>query len=116
VSQLKKIDLPENLSGRAVFVTTVKERCWAWKQGERVIKFNIPSWISCNQLLTATVRLMSHRFIMSLLSNSWKKQWFIDLNGNGKAIPILSILQDRGKFFVNPNDEFMKSSNWRKFV
>jgi hypothetical protein len=27
VSQLKKIDLPENLSGRAVFVTTVKERC-----------------------------------------------------------------------------------------
>jgi GTP-binding protein len=24
---------------------------------------------------------------------------------NGKAFLILSILQDRGKFFVNPNDE-----------
>jgi GTP-binding protein len=59
-----------------------------------VIKFNIPSRGIIglrNQLLTATAgeAIMSHRFIgyEPLRSNSWKKQWFIDLNGNGKAIP-----------------------------
>jgi GTP-binding protein len=59
------IDLPENLSGRAVeFVTIVKER-WAWKvEGERmVIKFNIPSRGIIglrNQLLTATAGELCH--------------------------------------------------------
>jgi GTP-binding protein len=87
------IDLPENLSGRAVeFVTTVKERCWAWKVRERmVIKFNIPSRgiIGLRNQLTATAgeAIMSHRFIgyEPLKEQFWKKQWFIDLNGKWKS-------------------------------
>jgi GTP-binding protein len=63
-----------------------------------------------NQLLTATAgeAIMSHRFIgyEPFKGAILKKQWFIDLNGNGKAIPYsIDKLQDRGKFFVNPNDE-----------
>jgi predicted membrane GTPase involved in stress response len=56
-----------------------------------VIKFNIPSRGIIglrNQLLTATAgeAIMSHRFIgYELKGNSWKKQWFIDLNGKWKS-------------------------------
>ncbi|MFT4987232.1 MAG: GTP-binding protein, partial [Flavobacteriales bacterium] len=111
------IDLPENLSGRAVeFVTIRKGEMLSMEgKGERmVIKFNIPSRGIIglrNQLLTATAgeAIMSHRYIGyepfkgpipgrnngSLISME-----------NGKAIPYsIDKLQDRGKFFVNPNDE-----------
>jgi GTP-binding protein len=62
-----------------------------------------------NQLLTATAgeAIMSHRFIgyEPLRSNS-EETMVHYLNGNGKAIPYsIDKLQDRGKFFVNPNDE-----------
>jgi predicted membrane GTPase involved in stress response len=57
-----------------------------------VIKFNIPSRGIIglrNQLLTATAgeAIMSHRFIgyEPFKGNSWKKQWFIDLNGKWKS-------------------------------
>ena len=66
------VDLPENLSGRAVeFVTVRKGEMLSMEaKGERmIIKFNIPSHgiiigLS-NQLLTATAgeAIMSHRFI-----------------------------------------------------
>jgi GTP-binding protein len=111
------IDLPENLSGRAVeFVTIRKGEMLSMEgKGERmIIKFNIPSRGIIglrNQLLTATAgeAIMSHRYIGyepfkgpipgrnngSLISME-----------NGKAIPYsIDKLQDRGKFFVNPNDE-----------
>jgi GTP-binding protein len=84
-------------------------------KGERmVIKFNIPSRGIIglrNQLLTATAgeAIMSHRFIGYEPFKEFLEQWFIDLNGNGKAIPYsIDKLQDRGKFFVNLTMKFMK--------
>ncbi|MGG7034537.1 MAG: translational GTPase TypA [Flavobacterium sp.] len=111
------IDLPENLSGRAVeFVTIRKGEMLSMEaKGERmIIKFNIPSRGIIglrNQLLTATAgeAIMSHRYIGY---EPFKGDIPGRNNGslismeNGKAIPYsIDKLQDRGKFFVNPNDE-----------
>ncbi|WP_291101713.1 MULTISPECIES: translational GTPase TypA [unclassified Flavobacterium] len=111
------IDLPETLSGRAVeFVSIRKGEMLSMEgKGERmIIKFNIPSRGIIglrNQLLTATAgeAIMSHRFIGY---EPFKGEIPGRNNGslismeNGKAIPYsIDKLQDRGKFFVSPNDE-----------
>jgi GTP-binding protein len=111
------IDLPENLSGRAVeFVTIRKGELLSMEaKGERmIVKFNIPSRGIIglrNQLLTATAgeAIMAHRYIGY---EPYKGEIPGRNNGslismeNGKAIPYsIDKLQDRGKFFVNANDE-----------
>ena len=111
------IDLPENLSGRAVeFVTVRKGEMLSMEpKGDRmIIKFNIPSRGIIglrNQLLTATAgeAIMSHRFIEY---QPYKGEIAGRINGslismeNGKAIPYsINKLQDRGKFFVDPNED-----------
>jgi GTP-binding protein len=111
------IDLPEPLSGRAVeFVTLRKGEMLSMEtKGERmVIKFNIPSRGIIglrNQLLTATAgeAIMAHRFIgyepyKGEISGR-NKGSLISME-KGKAIPYsIDKLQDRGKFFVEPNAE-----------
>ncbi len=111
------IDLPENLSGRAVeFVTLRKGEMLSMEgKGERmIVKFNIPSRGIIglrNQLLTATAgeAIMSHRYIgyepFKGAIPGRNNGSLISME-NGKAIPYsIDKLQDRGKFFVNPNDE-----------
>jgi len=84
-------------------------------KGERmIIKFNIPSRGIIglrNQLLTATAgeAIMAHRFIGY---EPYKGEISGRINGslismeNGKAIPYsINKLQDRGKFFVDPNED-----------
>lgn len=111
------IDLPENLSGRAVeFVTIRKGEMLSMEpKGDRmIVKFNIPSRGIIglrNQLLTATAgeAIMAHRF---LEYQPFKGEIPGRLSGslismeNGKAIPYsIDKLQERGKFFVDPNEE-----------
>ncbi|CEN44268.1 translational GTPase TypA [Capnocytophaga canimorsus] len=111
------IDLPENLSGRAVeFVTLRKgEMLSMTPKGERmVIEFIIPSRGIIglrNQILTATAgeAIMAHRF---LEYQPYKGEIPGRINGslismeNGKAIPYsIDKLQDRGKFFIDPNED-----------
>ena len=111
------IDLPENLSGRAVeFVSLRKGEMLSMEgKGERmIIKFNIPSRGIIglrNQLLTATAgeAIMSHRYIgyepFKGVIPGRNNGSLISME-NGKAIPYsIDKLQDRGKFFVSPNDE-----------
>ncbi|MEC4115057.1 translational GTPase TypA [Myroides pelagicus] len=111
------IDIPENLSGRAVEYVSLKkgEMTSMEPRGERmIIKFLIPSRGIIglrNQLLTATAgeAIMSHRF---LEYQPYKGEIAGRTNGslismeNGKAIPYsIDKLQDRGKFFVDPNED-----------
>jgi len=111
------IDLPENLSGRAVeFVTLRKgEMTSMTPKGDRmVIEFMIPSRGIIglrNQILTATAgeAIMAHRF---LEYQPYKGEIPGRINGslismeNGKAIPYsIDKLQDRGKFFIDPNED-----------
>ncbi len=111
------IDLPESLSGRAVeFVTIRKGEMLSMEtKGERmIIKFNIPSRGIIglrNQLLTATAgeAIMAHRFIgyepFKGEIAGRNKGSLISME-KGKAIPYsIDKLQDRGKFFVEPNAE-----------
>jgi GTP-binding protein len=111
------IDLPENLSGRAVeFVTIRKGEMLSMEtKGDRmIVKFNIPSRGIIglrNQLLTATAgeAIMAHRFIgyepyKGEIAGR-NKGSLISME-KGKAIPYsIDKLQDRGKFFVEPNAE-----------
>jgi len=111
------IDLPEALSGRAVeFVTMRKGEMLSMEtKGERmIVKFNIPSRGIIglgNQLLTATAgeAIMAHRFIgyepyKGEIAGR-NKGSLISME-KGKAIPYsIDKLQDRGKFFVEPNAE-----------
>ena len=111
------IDLPDTLSGRAVeFVTLRKGEMLSMEtKGERmIVKFNIPSRGIIglrNQLLTATAgeAIMAHRFIgyepyKGEISGR-NKGSLISME-KGKAIPYsIDKLQDRGKFFVEPNAE-----------
>lgn len=111
------IDIPENLSGRGVEYVTLKkgEMLSMEPKGERmIIKFLVPSRGIIglrNQLLTATAgeAIMSHRF---LEYQPYKGEITGRTNGslismeNGKAIPYsIDKLQDRGKFFVDPNED-----------
>jgi GTP-binding protein len=111
------IDLPENLSGRAVeFVTLRKGEMLSMEpKGLRmIVKFKIPSRGIIglrNLLLTATAgeAIMSHRFVGY---EPYKGEIAGRNNGslismeNGKAIPYsIDKLQDRGRFFVDPNED-----------
>lgn len=110
------IDLPENVSGRAIDMVTIRkgEMLSMEGKGKRMIcKFNIPSRGIIglrNQLLTATAgeAIMTHRFLeYQPLKGGIPER----LNGslvsmeNGSAVPYsIDKLQDRGRFFVHPNE------------
>ncbi|WP_055448191.1 translational GTPase TypA [Lacinutrix mariniflava] len=111
------IDLPENVSGRAVeFVTLRKGELLSMEaKGDRMIcEFLIPSRGIIglrNLLLTATAgeAIMAHRYkeyqplrgaIPGRISGS-----LVSME-NGSAIPYsIDKLQDRGKFFVEPGED-----------
>ncbi len=111
------IDLPEEHSGKAIEMVTQRkgELTSMEKKGERVhLEFNIPSrgiiGLRSN-LLTATQgeAIMAHRFIEF---QPWKGQIEKRVNGSlivlesGTAIAYaLDKLQDRGKFFVSPQED-----------
>jgi len=111
------IDLPESVSGTAINMVTIRkgEMISMEGKGDRMIcKFLIPSRGIIgmrNQLLTATAgeAIMTHRFLeyQPLKGGIPERQ-----NGSlvsmelGQAIPYsIDKLQDRGRFFVNPNED-----------
>ncbi len=111
------IDLPEDVSGRAIDMVTIRkgEMLSMEGKGERMVcKFLIPSRGIIgmrNQLLTATAgeAIMTHRF---LEYQPFKGPIPERQNGslismeNGKSIPYsIDKLQDRGKFFVDPGED-----------
>ena len=110
------IDLPEEVSGRAIEMVTLRkgEMVSMNPKGSRMIcEFVIPSRGIIglrNQLLTATAgeAIMNHRFVEF---SPYKGVIPGRINGSlismekGSAIPYsLDKLQERGKFFVAPNE------------
>lgn len=111
------IDLPEDISGRAIDMVTIRkgEMTSMDGKGDRMVcKFIIPSRGIIglrNQLLTATAgeAIMTHRFLeYQPLKGGIPER----LNGslvsmeNGTAIPYsIDKLQDRGKFFIDPGED-----------
>ena len=110
------IDLPENISGKAVEMVTMRKGALLSMEVKRqrmVCQFMIPSRGIIglrNQLLTATAgeAIMSHRFTeyQPIKGGIPERQ-----NGslvsmeNGTAIPYsIDKLQDRGKFFIDPGE------------
>ena len=111
------IDLPETHSGKAIEVVAIKkgEMLSMVPKGDRMLlEFNIPSRGIIglrNHLLTVTAgeAIMSHRFIEF---QPYKGDIPQRQNGSlismekGKSIPFsLNNLQERGKFFVDPNED-----------
>ena len=111
------IDLPENVSGKAIEMVTLRkgEMNSMTPKGSRMIcEFIIPSRGIIglrNQLLTATAgeAIMNHRFKEF---QPYKGNIPSRINGSmismekGTAIPYsLDKLQDRGNFFIGPNEE-----------
>ena len=111
------IDLPETHSGKAIEVVAIKkgEMLSMVPNGDRMLlEFNIPSRGIIglrNYLLTVTAgeAIMSHRFIEF---QPYKGDIPQRQNGSlismekGKSIPFsLNNLQERGKFFVDPNED-----------
>ena len=111
------IDLPENVSGKAIEMVTLRkgEMLSMTPKGERMVcEFIIPSRGIIglrNQLLTVTAgeAIMNHRFKEFA---PFKGEIPGRINGSmismekGSAIPYsLDKLQERGKFFVAPNEE-----------
>ena len=111
------IDLPENLSGKAIEMVTLRkgEMVSLENKGDRMLcEFIIPSRGIIglrNQLLTNTAgqAVMNHRFMEF---QPYKGEIPSRINGSlismekGSAIPYaLDKLQDRGNFFVFPNEE-----------
>ncbi len=110
------IDLPENISGKAVEMVTMRKGALLSMEvkGQRMVcQFMIPSRGIIglrNQLLTATAgeAIISHRFTeyQPIKRGITERQ-----NGslvsmeNGTAIPYsIDKLQDRGKFFIDPGE------------
>ncbi|NOZ47107.1 MAG: translational GTPase TypA [Chlorobi bacterium] len=113
--ELLTIDLPEEVSGKAIELITKRKAdlLLMERKGERIhLEFNIPSRGIIglrNQLLTATAgeAVISHRFIEF---QPYKGVIEKRLNGSliametGTSIPYaIDKLQDRGRFFVEPN-------------
>jgi GTP-binding protein len=111
------IDLPENVSGRAVEMVSIRkgEMISMESKGERMVcEFLIPSRGIIglrNQLLTATAgeAIMTHRFLeyQPMKGDIPQRQ-----NGSlvsmelGKAIPYsIDKLQERGRFFIDPGED-----------
>ncbi len=110
------VDLPTDLSGKAIESVTQRkgEMLTMVQKGDRtVIEFHIPSRGIIGlrtYMMTATAgqAIMSHRY---LEYQPYKGEISGRINGSlismemGKAIPYsLNNLQDRGKFFVEPNE------------
>ena len=115
--EILTIDLPENLSGKAIEMVTLRkgEMISLENKGYRMLcKFIIPSRGIIglrNQLLSnsAGQALMNHRFMEF---QPYKGQIPSRINGSlismdkGSAIPYaLDKLKERGKFFIFPNEE-----------
>ncbi|AZQ44917.1 translational GTPase TypA [Nonlabens ponticola] len=111
------IDLPENVSGKAVEMVTMRkgEMTSMAPKGERMIcEFKIPSRGIIglrNQLITATAgeAIMNHRFVGF---EPYKGEIPGRINGSlismekGTSIPYsMDKMQDRGKFFIAPGEE-----------
>ncbi|AGC75414.1 GTP-binding protein [Nonlabens dokdonensis] len=111
------IDLPENVSGKAVEMVTLRkgEMTSMTPKGDRmVIEFKMPSRGIIglrNQLITATAgeAIMNHRFVGF---EPYKGEIAGRINGSmismekGTSIPYsMDKLQDRGKFFIHPGEE-----------
>lgn len=111
------IDLPDEFSGRAIEMVTQRkgELLSMERKGERVLlEFSIPSRGIIglrNNLMTATAgeAIMSHRFIEF---QPWKGEIVKRQNGSliamesGTAFAYaLDKLQDRGRFFIAPQEE-----------
>ncbi len=111
------IDLPENVSGKAVEMVTMRkgEMTSMAPKGERMLcEFKIPSRGIIglrNQLITATAgeAIMNHRFTGF---EPYKGEIPGRINGSlismekGTAIPYsMDKMQDRGKFFIAPGEE-----------
>ena len=111
------IDLPEDVSGKAIEIVTQRkgEMLSMNPKGSRMVcEFKIPSRGIIglrNQLLTATAgeAIMNHRFIEY---SPFRGEIAGRINGSlismekGSAIPYsLDKLQERGKFFVDSNEE-----------
>jgi len=111
------IDLPDEVSGKAIEAITMRkgEMLQMVPKGDRMhLEFEVPSRGIIglrNYLLTATAgeAIMSHRFKEF---QSYKGEIPGRQNGSlialetGSAIPFsLNNLQDRGKFFIPPNDD-----------
>ncbi len=111
------IDLPEDVSGRAVEMVTKRkgEMLSMVPKGERmVLEFEVPSRGIIglrNQLMTATAgeAIMSHRFkeyqpykgeIAGRINGS-----MIVLEAGNSFAYALNKLQDRGKFFIEPGED-----------
>lgn len=112
-----RIDLPEEYSGKAIETVNLRkgEMLSMNPKGDRMLlEFKIPSRGIIglrNYMLTATAgeAIMSHRFIGF---EPYRGAIPARQNGSlismekGKAIPYsLSNMQDRGRFFVHPNEE-----------
>ena len=110
------IDLPEDISGKAIEMVSLRkgEMIAMNPKGSRMVcEFKIPSRGIIglrNQLLTATAgeAIMNHRF---LEFSPYKGEIPGRVNGSlismekGLAIPYsLDKLQERGKFFISPNE------------
>ena len=110
------IDLPENISGKAVEMVTMRkgELLSMEVKGQRMIcQFIIPSRGIIglrNQLLTATAgeAIMAHRFkdYQPLKGGIPERQnGSLVSMGKGTSIPYsIDKLQDRGKFFIDPGE------------
>ncbi len=111
------IDLPENVSGKAVEMVTLRkgEMTSMAPKGQRMVcEFKIPSRGIIglrNQLITATAgeAIMNHRFVGF---EPYKGEIQGRINGSmismekGTSIPYsMDKLQDRGKFFIAPGEE-----------
>ncbi len=111
------IDLPENVSGKAVEMVTLRkgEMTSMAPKGDRMVcEFKIPSRGIIglrNQLITATAgeAIMNHRFVGF---EPYKGEIAGRINGSmismekGTSIPYsMDKLQDRGKFFIHPGEE-----------
>ncbi|MDR2929207.1 MAG: translational GTPase TypA [Cytophagaceae bacterium] len=111
------IDLPDEYSGKAIEMATQRkgELRSMERKGDRVhLEFHIPSRGIIgmrNNLLTATAgeAIMAHRFIEF---QAWKGN--IEMRQNGSLISMeagtafayaIDKLQDRGKFFISPQDD-----------
>lgn len=111
------IDLPENMSGTAVNMVTIRkgEMISMENKGDRMVcKFIIPSRGIIglrNQLLTATggEAIMTHRFLeyQPLKGGIPERQSgsLVSME-TGTAIPYsIDKLQERGRFFIDPGEE-----------
>ncbi|MCL4105916.1 UNVERIFIED_CONTAM: hypothetical protein GTU68_012554 [Idotea baltica] len=111
------IDVPENLSGRAIDLVTKRkgEMVSMELKGDRAkLQFDVPSRGIIglrNEMLTATQgeAIMTHRFERF---EPWKgeidrrRNGSLIAHGTGTAIPFsINKLQDRGKFFIDPGQE-----------